>query len=113
MRTGTGCGPVPRRTDCPPCPFAPLYYFGSLYIKAYSSALGVLPEDLGLSVQNVVASSTSGVHLRLSETPGLRVRNASTADRTWPAAGPDNAEGRPPRRVTALQFKRTYWLYGP
>ncbi|MEU2062157.1 hypothetical protein [Streptomyces sp. NPDC013455] len=38
-----------------------LYYFGSLYIRAYHSTLGVVPEDLGMSVQNVMANSTSAI----------------------------------------------------
>ncbi|WP_231905623.1 hypothetical protein [Streptomyces davaonensis] len=41
--------------------FALLYYFGSIYIKAYYTALGVPPEDLGFSIQGVVSNSTSGV----------------------------------------------------
>jgi hypothetical protein len=45
--------------------FALLYYFGSLYIKAYYSALGVPAEDLGFSVQGIVANSTSAVFLPL------------------------------------------------
>ncbi|MDT9697914.1 hypothetical protein [Streptomyces sp. P17] len=45
--------------------FALLYYFGSLYIKAYYSTLGVLPEDLGFSVQGIVASSTSAIFVPL------------------------------------------------
>ncbi|OYP20167.1 hypothetical protein CFC35_16555 [Streptomyces sp. FBKL.4005] len=42
-----------------------LYYFGSVYIREYYSALGVVPEDLGMSVQNVMASSTQAVFLPL------------------------------------------------
>ncbi|MFB7335691.1 hypothetical protein ACFC00_29240 [Streptomyces adustus] len=34
-----------------------LYYFGSLYTKAYYTTLGVFPEDLGFSIQGTVASS--------------------------------------------------------
>ncbi|SOD65188.1 hypothetical protein SAMN06272781_0037 [Streptomyces sp. 1222.2] len=45
--------------------FALLYYFGSLYVREYYSALGVVPEDLGMSVQNVVASSTKAIFLPL------------------------------------------------
>ncbi|MFJ9868611.1 hypothetical protein [Streptomyces sp. NPDC101165] len=45
--------------------FALLYYFGSLYVREYYSALGVVPEDLGMSVQNVVASSTSAIFFPL------------------------------------------------
>ncbi|MGC0330121.1 hypothetical protein RKD23_003111 [Streptomyces sp. SAI-170] len=45
--------------------FGLLYYFGSLYLKSYYSALGVLPEDLGFSIQGVVANSTSAVFLPL------------------------------------------------
>lgn len=45
--------------------FALLYYFGSLYIKAYYSALGVVPEDLGFSIQSIVANSTSAIFLPL------------------------------------------------
>ncbi|MGW0910796.1 hypothetical protein ACWD1Z_03440 [Streptomyces sp. NPDC002784] len=41
--------------------FALLYYFGSVYTKAYYSTLSVLPEDLGFSVQGVVANSSSAV----------------------------------------------------
>ncbi|TVZ77089.1 hypothetical protein FB157_14039 [Streptomyces sp. BK340] len=42
-----------------------LYYFGSLYIREYYSTLGVVPEDLGMSVQNVMANSTSAIFLPL------------------------------------------------
>ncbi|WP_328873247.1 hypothetical protein OHT76_25865 [Streptomyces sp. NBC_00287] len=45
--------------------FALLYYYGSLYIKAYYSTLGVLPEDLGFSVQGIVANSTSAIFVPL------------------------------------------------
>ncbi|GHI05637.1 hypothetical protein AQI88_10635 [Streptomyces cellostaticus] len=45
--------------------FALLYYFGSVYVRSYYSALGVVPEDLGMSVQNVVASSTSAIFFPL------------------------------------------------
>lgn len=45
--------------------FALLYYFGSVYIKAYYSTLSVLPEDLGFSVQGVVATSSSAVFVPL------------------------------------------------
>nr|WP_253267958.1 hypothetical protein [Streptomyces asoensis] len=45
--------------------FALLYYFGSLYIKAYYSALGVPAEDLGFSIQGTVANSTNAVFLPL------------------------------------------------
>ncbi|MGV9756513.1 hypothetical protein ACWDUC_11955 [Streptomyces tricolor] len=38
-----------------------LYYFGSVYVREYYSALGVVPEDLGMSVQNVMASSTQAI----------------------------------------------------
>ncbi|SBT90718.1 hypothetical protein GA0115233_102173 [Streptomyces sp. DI166] len=41
--------------------FALLYYFGSIYLKAYYTALGVPPEDLGFSIQGVVSNSTSGI----------------------------------------------------
>ncbi|WP_243769271.1 hypothetical protein [Streptomyces cyanogenus] len=42
-----------------------LYYFGSLYIREYYSTLGVVPEDLGVSVQNVMANSTSAIFFPL------------------------------------------------
>ncbi|MFH8582621.1 hypothetical protein [Streptomyces sp. NPDC017958] len=42
-----------------------LYYFGSLYIREYYSTLGVVPEDLGMSIQNVMANSTSAIFLPL------------------------------------------------
>ncbi|MEU5364568.1 hypothetical protein ABZ354_13915 [Streptomyces sp. NPDC005925] len=45
--------------------FALLYYFGSLYNKAYYSALGVPVEDLELSIQGIVANSTNAVFLPL------------------------------------------------
>lgn len=45
--------------------FALLYYFGSLYIKAYYTTLGVFPEDLGFSIQGTVASSTNVIFLPL------------------------------------------------
>ncbi|MFE9023238.1 hypothetical protein ACFYNL_32350 [Streptomyces sp. NPDC007808] len=45
--------------------FALLYYFGSIYNKAYYSALGVIPEDLGFSVQGTVASSANAVFIPL------------------------------------------------
>lgn len=45
--------------------FALLYYFGSLYNKAYYTALGVPPEDLAFSIQGTVASSTNAVFLPL------------------------------------------------
>lgn len=41
--------------------FALLYYFGSIYIKAYYSALGVLPEDLGFSLHGIAANSTNAI----------------------------------------------------
>jgi hypothetical protein len=43
--------------------FALLYYFGSLYIKAYYTTLGVLPEDLAFSIQGTVANSTDVIFL--------------------------------------------------
>ncbi|MFG3011623.1 hypothetical protein ACGFZB_14410 [Streptomyces cinerochromogenes] len=42
-----------------------LYYFGSVYVRAYYSALGVVPEDLGMSVQDVMAHSTSAIFFPL------------------------------------------------
>ncbi|MFE1312352.1 hypothetical protein [Streptomyces sp. NPDC058755] len=42
-----------------------LYYFGSIYIREYYSTLGVVPEDLGMSIQNVMATSTSAIFLPL------------------------------------------------
>ncbi|MGW7383495.1 hypothetical protein [Streptomyces sp. NPDC054794] len=42
-----------------------LYYFGSVYTKAYYTALGVLPEDLGFSVQSILANSASAIFFPL------------------------------------------------
>ncbi|MEU9347168.1 hypothetical protein AB0D74_38800 [Streptomyces sp. NPDC048278] len=43
--------------------FALLYYFGSVYNKAYYTTLGVFPEDLGFSIQGTVANSTTVIFL--------------------------------------------------
>ncbi|MER6384186.1 hypothetical protein [Streptomyces sp. NPDC001250] len=42
-----------------------LYYFGSVYTKAYYTTLGVLPEDLGFSFQGTLANSPSALFLPL------------------------------------------------